>query len=95
MELSMATIENPVILHQSPVGDAAPLTPTDGYAAVRYNAMKHGILSRLAVLPHEDADEFSALLAALIDEHRPAGMTEQHLVEELAAMAIHLSRDSL
>jgi hypothetical protein len=38
-------------------------TPNVGYAAVRFNAMKHGILSRLAVLAHEDQAEFS----------RPAG----------------------
>ena len=56
------------------------------YDAVRYNATKHGILSKLAVLAHEDHDEFGGLLVALVDEHQPAGMTEQHLVEELAAI---------
>lgn len=48
--------------------------------------MKHGILSRLAVLAHEDAGEFGDLLAALVEEHQPAGATEMHLVEELAAI---------
>jgi hypothetical protein len=61
-------------------------TPNVGYAAVRFNAMKHGILSRLAVLAHEDQAEFSDLLAALLDEHQPAGMTERHLIEELATI---------
>lgn len=61
-------------------------TPTAGYEMVRYNAMKHGILSKLAVLAHEDHQEFAELLAALVDEHQPTGMTEQHLVEELAAI---------
>ena len=28
----------------------------------------------------------SDLLAALMDEHRPAGMTERHLIEELATI---------
>ncbi|MCM8612804.1 hypothetical protein [Accumulibacter sp.] len=56
------------------------------YEAVRFNAMRHGILSRLTVLAHEDGGEFADLLAALIEEHRPAGMTERHLVEELAAI---------
>ncbi len=56
------------------------------YAAVRYNAIKHGILSRLVVLPHEAGDEFAALLDALVDEHHPSGPTEMHLVEELAAL---------
>lgn len=59
---------------------------TDSYVAVRFNAMKHGILSRLAVLAHEDHAEFDDLLAALIDEHRPGGMTERHLIEELATI---------
>lgn len=82
----MTTIENEVIVPQSPPGDTASLAPTVGYATVRYNAVKHGILSRLAVLPHEDADEFADLVAALMEEHSPAGMTERHLVEELAAI---------
>lgn len=56
------------------------------YAAVRFNAMKHGILSRLVVLAHEDYAEFSEMLDALIEEHKPAGITERHLIEELAAI---------
>jgi hypothetical protein len=69
------------------IGESSTETPqTVGYEAVRFNAMKHGILSRLTVLAHEDASEFADLLAALIEEHQPAGMTEQHLIEELAAI---------
>ena len=60
--------------------------PTASYQAVRFNAMKHGILSRLVVLAHEDHAEFADLLAALMDEHRPTGMTERHLIEELATI---------
>jgi len=73
--------------NEQPV-DVAPTipdcpAPSPGpYAAVRYNALKHGILARLVVLPHEDADTFRDLL----EEHQPAGMTERHLVEELAAI---------
>lgn len=71
--------------------DAAPATAaaetpaTTGYAKVRFNALKHGILSRHAVLAHEDHEEFSDLLAALVAEHQPTGPTEAHLVEELAS----------
>lgn len=65
---------------------AAPMATADNYAPVRFNAMKHGILSKLAVLAHEDHAEFDDLLAALLDEHRPAGMTERHLIEELATI---------
>lgn len=72
------------------IEDNPPAMPerdiSTGYAAVRFNAMKHGILSRLVVLAHEDHSEYSDLLAALIEEHRPAGMTERHLLEELAAI---------
>lgn len=55
-----------------------------GYANVRFNAIKHGVLSRHVVLAHEDGAEFGNLLAALVAEHQPAGPTEAHLVEELA-----------
>ena len=67
-------------------GEAAPVVRSGNYEPVRFNAMKHGILSRLAVLAHEDHGEFADLLAALIEEHRPAGMTERHLIEELATI---------
>lgn len=66
--------------------DPAPSGRTGNYEPVRFNAMKHGILSRLVVLAHEDHAEFADLLAALIEEHRPAGMTERHLIEELATI---------
>ncbi len=59
---------------------------TGGYAAVRFNAIKHGILSRYTVLSHEDANEYEALLTALVNEHQPTAMTEAHLVEELAGI---------
>jgi len=62
-------------------------TTTQGnYAPVRYNAMTHGILSKLVVLPHEDNDEFERILDALVVEHQPSGPTEMHLVEDLAAV---------
>ncbi len=66
--------------------EAAPVATAGNYEPVRFNAMKHGILSRLAVLAHEDHAEFADLLAALLDEHRPGGITERHLIEELATI---------
>lgn len=66
--------------------DAAPEAMRGNYEAVRFNALKHGILSKLTVLAHEDHAEFDHLLAALDEEHQPVGMTERHLVEELAAI---------
>ena len=81
----MQTIENNSAVVPFPASENE-VAPQGNYEPVRYNAMKHGILSRLAVLAHEDAGEFADLLAALIEEHNPAGMTERHLIEELAAI---------
>ena len=80
----MQTLENDSILVACVVTDSD--APNGSYEAVRFNAMKHGILSRLVVLAHEDHAEYADLLTALFEEHRPAGMTERHLVEELAAI---------
>jgi hypothetical protein len=55
------------------------------YEAVRYNAMTHGILSRHTVLSHENHADYESLLQSLMDEHQPAGATEQHLIEDLAS----------
>ncbi len=74
------------VIALSASNESAPAATAGNYEAVRFNAMKHGILSRLTVLAHEDGSEFADLLAALIEEHRPAGMTERHLVEELATI---------
>ncbi len=65
---------------------AEPVARSGNYAPVRFNALKHGILSKHAVLAHEDHAEFAELLAALVEEHRPAGMTERYLIEELATI---------
>ena len=57
-----------------------------GYEVVRFNALKHGILSRYTVLSHESHADYESLVNSLIDEHLPAGATEQHLIEELASV---------
>ena len=59
----------------------------DGSTEVtRFNAMKHGLLSRYTVLPWEDGEEYQNLVASLSAEHMPDGPTEEHLVEELAGI---------
>jgi len=65
--------------------DIAPAIP-DSYDAVRFNAMRHGILSRYTVLAHENADDYQALLTALAEDHQPIGATQIHLVEEMAGI---------
>src|SRR3954452_12854311 len=63
-----------------------PAPAEGGYEVTRFNALRHGVLSRYTVLPWEDADEYRRLLAALVEEHAPSGPTEEHLVEELAGV---------
>ena len=59
---------------------------TSSTEITRFNALRHGVLSRYTVLPWESADEYHAVLAALVAEHAPQGPTEEHLVEELAGI---------
>src|SRR5262245_36098776 len=68
--------------------EATPAPPADttGYEMTRFNALRHGVLSRYTVLPWEDHDEYCRLLDALVAEHRPKGPTEEHLVEEMVGI---------
>ena len=56
------------------------------YEVVRFNALKHGVLSRYTVLSHENHADYESLVNSLMEEHLPAGATEQHLIEELASV---------
>ena len=40
----------------------------------RFNALRHGILSRYTVLPWEDAEEYRTIVAALVAEHAPRSL---------------------
>ena len=51
------------------------------YELARFNALRHGVLSRYTVLPWEDGEEYLMLLDALVAEHEPQGPTEEHLVD--------------
>jgi hypothetical protein len=66
--------------------DSALPAESAGTEITRFNALKHGILSRYTVLPWEDEDEYRVLIDALVVEHAPSGPTEEHLVEELAGI---------
>jgi hypothetical protein len=57
-----------------------------GYAASRFNAVRHAVLSQHTVLPWEDETEYAALFQRLVDEYKPKGTTEEYLVEELAGV---------
>src|SRR5215469_8818090 len=68
-----------------------PRTP-EGKAAAARNATKHGLSGAFTVLPHEDQDEFNALLACLRDEFKPANQHEAFLVEQMAQSRWRLAR---
>src|SRR5829696_7073276 len=51
------------------------VTESPGTELTRFNALRHGILSR-----------YQAVLAALVAEHAPQGPTEEHLLEEIAGI---------
>jgi len=59
---------------------------TGGTDITRFNALRHGVLSRYTVLPWENADEYLALVGSLAAEHAPHRPTEEHLVEEVAGI---------
>ena len=57
-----------------------PKTPK-GKAAVRLNAIRHGLFTRDAVLPGEDSDAFEELWNEVWAELSPVGPIEKLLVE--------------
>ena len=62
------------------------LGESGGTDTTRFNALRHGVLSRYTLLPWEEEGEYQELLSALVSEHQPSGPTEEHLVEELAGI---------
>ena len=68
-----------------------PRTP-EGKARSSQNALKHGLTSRLPVLPTEDPAAYQQHCKQFHDEHEPATATEFQLVQELADTAWRLNR---
>lgn len=64
----------------------SPPSTTSSTGITRFNAVRHGILSRHTVLPWEDLAQYDALLSDLVAEYVPASPTEEHLVEEIAGV---------
>ena len=60
--------------------------PRGNYQLSRYNATRHGILSKEILLPWENPKDHEVLYRSLIQEYAPAGSTEEHLVEEIAGI---------
>src|SRR5215216_6959061 len=68
-----------------------PKTP-EGKAAVRLNALKHGLLSQEILLPGEDEEALRELGQSLRAELRPVGELESLLVDRIIASYWRLRR---
>jgi len=84
--MNTATIETATAANTGRAAQTGAVSSPQPYEVVRFNAMKHGILSRYTVLSHESHADYESLVNSLMDEHLPAGATEQHLIEELASV---------
>jgi hypothetical protein len=68
-----------------------PKTP-EGKAAVRLNALRHGLLTRDAVLPDEDAEAFEELFNQVRTNLMPVGAIEEFLVDRVVTAMWRLRR---
>ena len=68
-----------------------PKTP-EGKAAVRHNALRHGLLARDVVLPEEDLDAFEDLLNRVRADLSPVGPIEELLVDRVVSFMWRLGR---
>ena len=69
---------------QNALKSTGPKT-TEGKAAVRLNAVTHGLLSEQVLLPDEDEDALRELSERLRHELQPEGELENLLVDRITA----------
>jgi hypothetical protein len=87
----MATVLQIDANRRNALKSTGPRTP-EGKAAVRMNALKHGLRARTVVLPSENAEEFHQLCDDLEAEWQPQSRTEQFYVEQMAVSQWKLNR---
>jgi hypothetical protein len=68
-----------------------PKTP-EGKQRSRFNALKHGLKARVAVLPGEDPQQYQGRLEAWIADWMPSNDLEQSLVERAVTLSWQLDR---
>lgn len=70
-----------------------------GKEVAKWNALKHGLLAKSAVIPigdgKEDPEEFRIVLQTLSQQYKPVGMIEEMLVERIAVSYWRLRRVQL
>src|SRR4051812_24921111 len=87
----MATMKQIEANRRNALHSTGPKTP-QGKAAVRFNALRHGLRARTAVLPGEQLEDFEELCDDLEAEWRPKSRTEQFYVEQMAVSQWKLTR---
>ncbi len=65
---------------------------TEGKAAARLNALRHGLRARTILLPGEKSEDYDRLCADLESEWDPQTRTEQLLVEQMVVAQWKLAR---
>ena len=71
-----------------------PRTPK-GKAAVRFNALQHGLTAPHALLPTEDPSDFDDLLRSFLDDLQPLGPIETSLVHKAAFFWLACPRSTI
>jgi hypothetical protein len=56
------------------------------------NSLRHGLTSRIVVMPTEDLEAYESHKKSFTDEYNPQGATEAHLVQSLADTSWRLNR---
>ena len=87
----MATIKQIEANRLNALKSTGPKTP-EGKAAVRMNALRHGLRARTVVLPGEKSEDFHQLCDDLEAEWRPQSTTERFYVEQMAISQWKLTR---
>src|SRR3954464_737048 len=87
----MATEKQIEANRRNALQSTGPKTP-EGKAAVRLNALRHGLRARTVVLPGEQPEEFQQLCDDLEAEWHPKSRTEQFYVEQMAVSQWKLNR---
>ena len=87
----MATLKRIEANRRNAQLSTGPKTP-EGKAAVRLNALRHGLRAHTVVLPGEKSEQFQQLCDDLEAEWQPQTRTEQLYVEQMAVSQWKLRR---
>jgi hypothetical protein len=84
LDIDMATASQIAANRRNAQRSTGPRT-AKGKAAVRLNAVQHGMTAKTVVLPHEPAADYHEIRAALMADYAPASSQELMLVDQIAA----------